>query len=105
MIPADRRWLILPVLIVVCGARANAWQTACDRLCLTRIADAYFAAIAAHDPKKAPLAGNVRFTEDTQVRTIGEGLSKLATLQTPRPGKRLERVSALKKKADLKVGL
>ena len=48
----DRRWLILPLLIVLCSVRAGAWQAACDRVCLTRIADAYFAAIAAHDSKK-----------------------------------------------------
>ena len=73
MTESKYRWLILPVLIILCGARSNAWQTACDRLCLIRIADAYFAAMAAHDPKTAPLAANVRFTADTQVRTIGDG--------------------------------
>ena len=74
MNPAAHRWLILPLLITVCAVRTGAWQSPCDRLCLTRIADAYFAAMVAHDPKKAALAPNVRFTEDTQVRTIGEGL-------------------------------
>jgi hypothetical protein len=79
MNPAAHRWLILPLLITVCAVRTGAWQSPCDRLCLTRIADAYFAAMVAHDPKKAALAPNVRFTEDTQVRTIGEGLWKTAS--------------------------
>ena len=34
---------------------------------------------AAHDPSKAPLAPNARFTEQTQVLAIGEGLWKTAT--------------------------
>jgi len=76
---ADHRWLVLPLLIAVCAARTGAWQTACDRICLTRIADAYFAAMAAHDPTKAPLAANVRFTEQTQVKPIGDGLWKTAS--------------------------
>jgi hypothetical protein len=34
---ADHRWLVLPLLIVVCAARAGDWQTICHA-CLTRIA-------------------------------------------------------------------
>jgi hypothetical protein len=49
-------------------------QTLCDRACLTRVADEYFAAMAAHDPKKAPIAPNARFTEQTQVTAVGDGL-------------------------------
>jgi hypothetical protein len=52
---------------------------ACDRACLLGIADAYFAALAAHDPAKAPVAPNVKFTEQTQVLTVGEGLWKTIT--------------------------
>ena len=55
---ADRRWLFVALLIVVCSVRTGAWQAACDRACLMRIAD--FASMMAHDPKKAPLAANVR---------------------------------------------
>jgi hypothetical protein len=75
----DPRWLILPLFIIVCGARTNAWQSVCDRVCLTRLADEYFSAIAAHDRRKAPLAPNVQFTEDSQVGTMGEGFWKSAT--------------------------
>ena len=52
---------------------------ACDKACLTGIADAYFAAMAAHDPAKAPMAPNARFTEQTQVLAVGEGLWKTTT--------------------------
>jgi len=44
---SDPRWFVLPLLIVLCAARTGDWQTACGRACLTRIADAYSAAMAA----------------------------------------------------------
>ena len=34
---------------------------ACDRVCLTGIADRYLAALVAHDPSKAPMAPNAKF--------------------------------------------
>ena len=51
----------------------------CDRACLTGIADAYIAALVAHTPSKAPLASNVKFTEQAQVLEVGEGLWKTTT--------------------------
>ncbi|MEO8465019.1 MAG: hypothetical protein ABI640_06730 [Gammaproteobacteria bacterium] len=46
----------------------------CDRACLIGIADIYLAAIAAHDPAKAPLAANVRFVENVKRLKPGEGI-------------------------------
>src|SRR5215467_12286165 len=72
-----------PLLVFAClaGVVASpaAAQSACDRACLTRAADAWFAAIAAHDPSKAPIAANARYTEQTKETRIGEGLWKTAT--------------------------
>jgi hypothetical protein len=51
----------------------------CDRACLTGIADAYIAALVAHTPSKAPLASNVKFTEQAQLLEVGEGLWKTTT--------------------------
>ena len=51
----------------------------CDKTCLTGIADAYFAALAAHDPSKAPMAPSAKFTEQTKVLAVGEGLWKTAS--------------------------
>jgi hypothetical protein len=67
--------------LAVLSASAAIAQTgqACDRACLLGIADAYFAALAAHDPSKAPMAPNAKFTEQTQVLTVGEGLWKATT--------------------------
>jgi hypothetical protein len=51
----------------------------CDRACLLRTADAYLAALVAHDPSKAPMAANVKFTEQTKTMNAGdEGLWKSA---------------------------
>ena len=64
---------------IVTSPSAAAAQTTCDRACLARVADSWFAAIAAHDPSKAPLAPNARYTEQTKETPIGDGLWKTAT--------------------------
>jgi len=56
------------------GQRGQAPAGACDRACLSNIADTYLAALVAHAPRKAPLAPNMKFTENTQVLLPGEGL-------------------------------
>jgi hypothetical protein len=61
------------------AGRGQASGVSCDRACLIGIADAYFAAMAAHDPSKAPMARNARFTEQAQVLAVGEGLWKTTT--------------------------
>ena len=38
----------------------------CDRTCLKDVMTKYLDSLVAHDPKKAPLAENVRFTEDAK---------------------------------------
>ena len=71
------------VLVGALGAVVSAQRgpgTACDKTCLQGIADAYLAALAAHDPSKAPIAPNATFTEQAQPMAIGEGqLWKLTT--------------------------
>ena len=54
-------------------------QRACDRACLADVMTSYLASLVAHDPKKAPLAANVRFTEDAKVLPVGEGFWKTAS--------------------------
>ena len=74
--------IIASAVVVPVGAqdaRQKAGAASCDRGCLTRIADSYFAALAAHDPSKAPMAPNARFTEQTQLLAVGEGLWKTTT--------------------------
>jgi hypothetical protein len=58
---------------------ASAQGAACDRACLLNTADAYVAALVAHDPSKAPMAPNAKFTEQSKVLKVGdEGLWKSA---------------------------
>lgn len=51
----------------------------CDKACLSGLADAYFTALAAHDPGKAAMAPGAKFTENAQVLNVGDGLWKTAT--------------------------
>jgi hypothetical protein len=58
------------------GAQVGGAVTpACDRACLTGIADRYLAALVRHDPAGLPLNRDVKFTENTARLTVGsEGL-------------------------------
>lgn len=55
---------------------------ACDRPCLEGFVDTYLAALAAHDPARAPLAPQVRITENGAVVAPGEGLWRTAAAPT-----------------------
>ena len=53
---------------------AAAPASDCGRECLNGIMDQFLAALVAHDPSKAPLAKNVKFTEDGVRLDPGDGL-------------------------------
>jgi len=60
-------------------SQAAAQRAACDRTCLLGTADAYIAALVAHDASKAPMAPGAKFTEQSKVLKVGEeGLWKSA---------------------------
>src|SRR4029434_6477690 len=67
----------------VAGAQRGQPGAACDKVCLQGIADAYLAALAAHDPSKAPIAPNAKFTEQAQPMAIGEGQLWTLTAEGP----------------------
>jgi hypothetical protein len=46
----------------------------CDRACLMDVMDRYLAAVAAHDPSRAPLAPSARLTENGQLMEPGDGI-------------------------------
>ncbi|HYP80201.1 MAG TPA: hypothetical protein VEQ17_07930 [Steroidobacteraceae bacterium] len=50
----------------------------CDRACLAQHADAYFTALAGHDPSRLPLSKDVKYTETGIVKPIGQGVWKTA---------------------------
>jgi len=66
-------------LIATLALAASAASTPCDRVCLNKLADDYVAALVAHDPKKVPLAREVRMVENIQRIQPGEGLWKTAS--------------------------
>jgi hypothetical protein len=65
------------VFLMLFAVEANAAD--CDRACLRDVMTTYLNALVARDPSKAPLAANVRFTEDSKDLKVGEGFWKTAT--------------------------
>ncbi len=58
---------------------AAAAPAACDTACLTSDFDMLLEAMVAHDPSKAPLADNVKYTENAQVVEVGDGIWGVAS--------------------------
>src|SRR5262245_42651889 len=61
------------------GQRGGAAGGACDRACLQGFVDQYLDAWIARDPKRLPLAPNVKFTENGQRLELGDGSWNVAT--------------------------
>jgi hypothetical protein len=57
----------------LCAGVAAA-QNACDRACLTGLLDQYLNAMAANDSSKAPVAANIKYTENAARLPLTEGL-------------------------------
>ena len=60
--------------LAAAGCEVQETSAACDRTCLVEIAEDYLAALAAHDPSRAPLADELAFVENITRLTTGEGL-------------------------------
>lgn len=56
-----------------------AAPAACDSACLSEDFDRLLQAIVAHDPSKAPLADDVKYTENAQVLQVGDGIWGVAS--------------------------
>ena len=65
--------------LIAALALAATASNPCDRACLNKLADDYVAALVAHDPRKVPLARDVRMVENIQRIQPGEGLWKSAS--------------------------
>ncbi|MDP3737651.1 MAG: hypothetical protein Q8R02_09690 [Hyphomonadaceae bacterium] len=67
--------VILAMAAAGCASMTAAQQSAnCDRTCLYGVLDEYLAALAAKDPSKAPLASDVRYTENNVALKVGDGV-------------------------------
>jgi hypothetical protein len=78
--------LLATVLAVASAAQAALGQArlfqaplACNRECLLETAGGYLAALVAHDPTKVKLSPQLKFVENAQRLTAGEGLWKTAS--------------------------
>jgi hypothetical protein len=63
----------IALLLGVRGTPAIEAQGNCDKACLEGFVDTYLDAWTARDPKKLPLARNVKFTENGQQLELGDG--------------------------------
>jgi len=64
----------LATILMLAATGTAMAAPSCDRQCLEGFVERYFDALIAHQPDKVPLARNVRYTEDGQVLSIGDGL-------------------------------
>ena len=70
--------LLAASAVSAAAAKPVAVLAACDESCLLGIAGDYMDSLSANDPAGAPLATNVRSTENGQSLALGEGVWKTA---------------------------
>src|SRR5262252_3595254 len=67
------RLLLVVLGLLLVSSSAFAQDTPCDRACLETTVDRFLDAFIKHDPKQVPLTRTVRFTENGQLLTVGDG--------------------------------
>lgn len=67
------------VALAAAFAAAPAQAADCDRACLSGLVTQYVDALVARDPARLPVTDTVRFTEDSRVLELGEGLWRTVT--------------------------
>jgi len=67
------RALLTVVAGILLASPAFAQSDACDRACLESTVDRFLDAFIKHDPSMAPLTRTVKFTENGQHLTVGDG--------------------------------
>jgi hypothetical protein len=66
----------LGVMVLATVTTGGAQAADCDPACLKGMITKYVDAVVTHDSSRLPLAGSVRFTEDSKDLKLGEGLWK-----------------------------
>ena len=66
--------LLLAAPLLIASSVHAAVQSDCDRACLEGLAEKYLSAMLAHDPAKAPIARNTRYTENAVELPLPDGL-------------------------------
>ena len=67
----------------------------CNRACLENVVDQYLAALVAHDPKRAPISADVKYTENNQVIQIGDGFWKTVEACEAECNRRVDKLCAM----------
>ena len=65
--------LLTVIAGILLASPAFAQSDSCDRACLESTVDRFLDAFIKHDPSMAPLTRTVRFTENGQRLTVGDG--------------------------------
>src|SRR5580704_7885951 len=68
--------LLVPLTAPNARASLGPIPANCDRACLEGVMNQYLAAVAAHDPKRLTLSGDVRYSENDQMMELGDGFWK-----------------------------
>jgi len=71
--------LFSAAMLAMIAAPAQSFGAPLDRAALLKLADDYFAALVAHNPKGVPLANNIKIVENIKRIQPGEGLWKTAS--------------------------
>jgi hypothetical protein len=71
--------LLVATGLAQAAAKKEAAPVTLDRAALLKLADDYFAALAAHDPKKVPFAADAKFVQNVKRTPVGEGLWQTAS--------------------------
>lgn len=67
---------ILAAAFAVSYASTGPIPLRCNRACLENVVEQYIAALAARDLKRLPLSADVRYTENDQLMSLGDGFWK-----------------------------
>src|SRR4051794_26345445 len=67
------------VAVSTLTAQGSRIPADCNRACLEGLVNQYLDAMVAHDPRRLPLAADVKYTENEQVLDVGDGFWKTAT--------------------------
>ena len=70
--------LLTGSLVLQTDASTGPIPLNCNRACLENVVNQYLAAVIAHDPKRAPLSADAKYTENDQVVSFGDGFWKTA---------------------------
>jgi hypothetical protein len=77
-----RKFAVFAFAVAVLGLQGltqAATSGQCDRACLKAVANAYLAALVAHDPSRVPIAPGAKFVENAVRMQPGEGFWKTAS--------------------------